>query len=84
MPSLLRSDSERPSALERCDRLPWFPVDHIGDDDLEEYATQTFSESVFAATLEEHLLICPECQDRLQKIDEDVAAAKRKASEKAE
>ena len=59
-------------------------VDHISDDDLERYATQTFSESASAATLEEHLLICPECQDRLQKIDEDVAAAKLKASEKVE
>jgi uncharacterized protein with PIN domain len=59
-------------------------VEHISEEDLEQYATQTFSESASAATLEEHLLICPECQDRLQKLDEDMAAAKLRASEKAE
>lgn len=59
-------------------------MEHISDDDLERYATQTFSESAFATTIEEHLLICPECQDRLQQMDEDLAAAKLKASEKAE
>jgi hypothetical protein len=40
-------------------------VEHVAEDDLEQYALKTFSESACAA-LEEHLLICTECRERLQ------------------
>jgi hypothetical protein len=55
-------------------------VEHIGEDDLEQYAMQTLPESV-CLTLEEHLLICPDCRERLTATDEYVAAM-RSAAEK--
>ena len=48
-------------------------MEHIGEDDLERYAMRTLPESA-CATLEEHLLICQSCRDRLQTTDEYVAA----------
>ena len=46
---------------------------HISDTDFERYAMNSLPE-VETATLEEHLLVCPECQDRLQEADAHVRA----------
>ena len=40
-------------------------VQHVTDDSLERYAMQVLSESDLGP-LEEHLLTCPSCMDRLQ------------------
>ena len=40
-------------------------VRHVSDDTLERYAMQTLPESE-SGPLEEHILICPDCQERLQ------------------
>ena len=40
-------------------------VQHVSDDTLERYAMQTLPESE-SGPLEEHILICPDCQERLQ------------------
>jgi hypothetical protein len=40
-------------------------VRHVTDDSLERFAMQTLVDSE-SAPLEEHLLICPECRDRLK------------------
>ena len=48
-------------------------VDHISEDRLDQYALKRLPEDQ-AAALEEHLLICAECQDRLQLTDEFIAA----------
>lgn len=53
-------------------------VAHISDDDLEKFAMRTLPESACAA-LEEHLLVCPSCRDRLTATDEHVAAMKAAA-----
>ena len=53
-------------------------VEHVGDDDLDQYALRTLPESACAA-LEEHLLICQSCRDRLQTTDEYVAAMRSAA-----
>ncbi len=50
---------------------------HISEDLLDQYALKKLPESE-AAALEEHLLICPKCQDRLQ-LTEDFIAALRAA-----
>jgi anti-sigma factor RsiW len=47
--------------------------DHIPDQALEEYSRGALSEEE-AGHLEEHLLICPHCQDRLADTDEFVRA----------
>jgi hypothetical protein len=53
-------------------------IEHISEDDLERYAMRSLPapESV---RLEEHLLICHPCQDRLRETDEYVAAMKAAA-----
>ena len=48
-------------------------MQHISEDSLEQYAMGAIPESE-AGPLEEHLLICPTCQDRLQATDDYVAA----------
>jgi anti-sigma factor RsiW len=48
-------------------------VDHIPEDLLELYSLGRLDESQLAP-VEEHLLICHDCQDRLEGIDEFVAA----------
>lgn len=48
-------------------------VEHIGDDDLEHYAMRTLPESACAA-LEDHLLTCQPCRDRLTATDAYVVA----------
>lgn len=57
-------------------------VNHVSDDWLEQYAMRTLPESE-ATTLEEHLLVCPACQDRLKATDEYIAAM-RAAAKKLE
>jgi hypothetical protein len=52
-------------------------LNHISEDELELYAvSRDIPESRFAA-LEEHLLVCEVCQDRLQELDEYVAAMRQ-------
>src|SRR5436305_4830473 len=45
---------------------------HIDDRQIDAYATGLLPEAVLAAT-EEHLLVCPECQLRLEQADEFIA-----------
>ena len=40
-------------------------VQHVSDDTLERYAMQTLPESE-SGPLEEHILICADCRERLQ------------------
>jgi hypothetical protein len=50
---------------------------HISEDELELCAVSWgFPEGKLAA-IEEHLLICEACQDRLQELDEYVAAMRK-------
>jgi anti-sigma factor RsiW len=53
-------------------------VQHIPEDSLEQYAMGAFPEPE-AGPLEEHLLICAGCQDRLQATDDYVAAMRAAA-----
>jgi hypothetical protein len=48
-------------------------VDHITEDDLDRYAAASVLGEK-AALIEEHLLVCEVCQDRLQLTDEFIAA----------
>jgi anti-sigma factor RsiW len=50
---------------------PWQA--HVDADSLERYALNQLSEEA-SATIEEHLLLCPLCQRRLQETDEFVNA----------
>lgn len=52
---------------------------HVAEDDLENYVMRTLPESACAA-LEEHLLMCSDCRDRLEPTDEYVAAMKAAAA----
>ena len=47
---------------------------HISEDELELYAVSRGLPEGQLAVIEEHLLICEVCQDRLQELDEYVAA----------
>jgi len=51
---------------------------HISEDDLELYAVGALSELV-AERLEEHLLGCSKCQERLETMDEYVRAMRMAA-----
>jgi len=53
-------------------------VEHAAEDDLECYAMRTLS-TPKVESLEEHLLICAECRDRLTAADEYVMAMKAAA-----
>jgi len=46
---------------------------HIDDDDLERYVLDQLSEKN-AAPIDEHLLACQECQERLAKVNQRVQA----------
>jgi anti-sigma factor RsiW len=46
---------------------------HITDEDLELYALDRLAEAA-AAPVEEHLLVCAECRDRLVEWDEYIRA----------
>jgi hypothetical protein len=48
-------------------------VEHAAENDLERYAMRTLS-APGVESLEEHLLVCAGCRDRLQATDEYVAA----------
>jgi anti-sigma factor RsiW len=54
-------------------------VNHISDEALERYAMRTLQDSA-CETLEEHLLVCQECQDRLQTMDRYVSAMRSAAA----
>jgi uncharacterized protein with PIN domain len=53
-------------------------VQHVSEDDLENYAMRTLP-ATEVESLEEHFLICSECRDRLQATDEYVAAMRAAA-----
>ena len=53
-------------------------VEHVSEDDLERYATRTLPATELDR-LEEHLLICSACRDRLQTTDEYVMAMRSAA-----
>jgi hypothetical protein len=53
-------------------------VQHILEDSLEQYAMGAFPEPE-AGPLEEHLLMCATCQERLQATDDYVAAMRAAA-----
>ena len=54
-------------------------VSHVSEEDLEQYAMHTLRESA-CATLEEHLLICSQCRERLEAEDRCLAAFKAAAT----
>jgi hypothetical protein len=55
-------------------------VQHVSDDTLERYAIQTLPESE-SGPLEEHILICPDCRERLQAEIDFVTAMRRATAE---
>jgi hypothetical protein len=55
-------------------------VNHISEEVLEQYAMRTLPESAELGRLEEHLLICSECRNRLQMMDDYVAAMRSAAA----
>jgi anti-sigma factor RsiW len=54
-------------------------VQHVSEDDLERYAMRTLP-APEVETLEEHLLNCSACRDRLTEADEYVAAMRSAAA----
>jgi anti-sigma factor RsiW len=54
-------------------------VEHVTEDDLERYAMRTLS-APESDHLEEHVLICQSCRDRLESTDEFVAAMRSAAA----
>ncbi|MBN9658610.1 MAG: hypothetical protein J0H49_10565 [Acidobacteria bacterium] len=54
-------------------------MDHISDDWLERYSMRTLHES-HMPWVEEHLLVCRECQARLKATDEYISATKAAAA----
>ncbi len=52
--------------------------DHISEEDLESYSMNRLPEERMAA-VEEHLLVCPECQDRLEETDSYIRAIRSAA-----
>jgi hypothetical protein len=57
-------------------------MDHISEDLLEQYAMGTLSDAE-QTPLEEHLLICSFCQDRLQLEDDFIAGLRTMAKDRA-
>ena len=55
-------------------------MNHISEEVLEQYAMRTLPESAELGRLEEHLLICSECRNRLQTMDDYVAAMRSAAA----
>jgi anti-sigma factor RsiW len=53
-------------------------VQHVSEDDLERYAMR-FLPAPESEQLEEHLLVCQSCRDRLEATDRYVAAMKAAA-----
>jgi hypothetical protein len=56
---------------------PWQA--HVDADSLERYALNQLSEEA-TTTIEEHLLLCPSCQRRLQETDEFLKTIRAEAS----
>ena len=56
-------------------------MDHATEDDLERYAMRTLP-APESDRLEEHLLICSACRDRLESTEQYVAAMKAVAAGK--
>jgi len=54
-------------------------VSHASDETLEGYAMGSLGEPVLAE-LEEHLLVCPHCQEQLKEFDSYVAAMRNAAA----
>jgi hypothetical protein len=54
-------------------------VEHIGEEDLEQYAMRTIPESACAA-LVWHLLVCQSCRDRLEATEGYLAAMRSAAA----
>jgi anti-sigma factor RsiW len=54
-------------------------VEHVSEDDLERYAMRTLP-APESDRLEEHLLVCQSCRDRLKATDEYVAAMRSAAA----
>ena len=52
--------------------LHYIDMEHISDHDLERYHLGMVVEEVEMATLEEHLLACPECADLAESVAEYV------------
>ena len=58
-------------------------VSHVSEEDLEQYAMHTLRESA-CATLEEHLLICSQCRERLEAEDRaKLPSTKQRVAESA-
>src|SRR5436190_24024393 len=57
-------------------------MQHIDDIQLDSYASGLLAESLLSET-EEHLLICPQCQERLVQADEFAALFRQAAQEPA-
>ena len=55
------------------------PNDHVTEESLESYALGSLSEPLVTG-IEEHLLICPACQDKLREFDGYVAAMRGAAA----
>jgi len=55
-------------------------VNHISEEALEQYAMRTLPEAAELGRLEKHLLICSECRNRLQTMDDYVAAMRSAAA----
>jgi anti-sigma factor RsiW len=55
-------------------------VNHISEEALEQYAMRTLPEAAELGRLEEHLLICSACRNRLQMMDDYVAAMRSAAA----
>jgi predicted anti-sigma-YlaC factor YlaD len=58
-------------------------VSHISDETLEQYAMRALPR-VEIELVEEHMLVCSECRDRLQSMDEYVAAMRAETIRKNE
>jgi anti-sigma factor RsiW len=55
------------------------PNDHVTEESLESYALGSLSEPLVTG-MEEHLLICPACQDKLREVDAYVTAMRGAAA----
>src|ERR1017187_1382020 len=69
----------RPGPIPSGNRLPWFPWSTSAKTTWSSVPCGR-SRSRLLATLEEHLLICQSCRDRLQATDEYVVAMKLAAA----
>jgi anti-sigma factor RsiW len=59
------------------------PEYHVSEELLDQYALNKLSEAE-AAAVEEHILICPNCQDRLTLTDDVIEALRAAAAKQIE